>query len=355
MKRVALSLALLLFILSVTTVQSSEQPGRPISSYGIINNATHKFWWGPAVSNTAWGYNYWGNSFGEAQIEVLKRNGATAVRFMLDKYAWDLGSTANVLHIPYKDYIKQLVAWCKPELKVLLDLSRDSRTGNDWDTGTGKAEVIQNSALRTAWINWGKSVIAYCKPDAIGLMNEPRGDVSFNYYYDNFVIPSINAYRSVNPNIIVFVMSIPFHDLSGYATKPINDEKVVYQFHFYYNYPVSGSASQLAVNMANAYGEGRFVEARNYLTQYFNWEFSGLPKNRIAFGELGVYGRDWSTEPTDPNWQIFMEDAFDYAKENGLYGCFQYAVGRTYYCMLDPATGYTTLTPYGQTWADNSP
>jgi len=352
MKRVALSLALLLFILSVTTVQSLEPKDNTISSYGIVNSATHELWWGTSVSNTAWTYDL--SRIGNTQINIVKQCGATAIRIMLDKYAWD--NIAN-----YKDYVKQLVAWCKPELKVLLDLSRDT-SHPSWTDDYGwaaKKQIITTPTLRTAWINWGKAVISHCNPDAIGLMGEPGGGgetTTFDYYYDNFVIPSINAYRSVNPNIVVFVMGMPFWDLTGFVTRPIADSNAIYEYHFYYNYPVVGSASQLAINMANAYGEGRLTEAKNYLTQYFDWKFSGLPKSRINFGELGVYGHETGADyPTDPNWDALMKDTYYYIKQKQLQGLFQYGIGGTHYSMLDPSTSYTTLTPYGELWAQNCP
>jgi hypothetical protein len=357
MKRVALSLALLLFILSVTAVQSLDQNGDTISSYGIVNSTTHKLWWGAVVSDTAWAP--WGHIFNKTQIDILKQSGATAVRIMLDKKAWDTADTGNVLGVAYRDYIKQLVAWCKPELKVLLDLSLDT-SNPSWTDDYGmvaKKEIITTSALRTAWINWGKAVISYCNPDAIGIMNEPGGSgetTTFNYYYDNFVTPSINAYRSINPNIIVFVMGMPFWDLSGFITRPIADSNVIYEYHFYYNYPVVGSASQLQINMSNAYGEGRLTEAKNYLNQYLNWKFSGLPKARIYIGEVGVLGMTGAV-PSDPNWNAFMQDSYDYTKQQQLHGLVQYAIARTRYNMLDPSTSYTTLTPYGELWAQNCP
>jgi len=249
------------------------------------------------------------------------------------------------------------VAWCKPELKVLLDLARDSRT---WEGDFGwyaKKEIITTSTLRTAWINWGKAVISYCNPDAICIMAEPGGEgqtTTFDYYYDNFVIPSINAYRSINPNIIVFVMGMPFHDLSGFATRPINDDKVIYEFHFYYQYPIPYSASPLQINMSNAYATGNLMDANNYLIQYFDWKFSGLPKTRVNIAEIGVIMADGQTVPSTPNWDVFLIDSYDYAKQY-LAGMFQWGFTKGKEPMLDPSTSYTTFTPYGQLWAQNCP
>jgi hypothetical protein len=356
MKRIALLLALLLFFLSVTAIQSLEQNAGTISSYGIVNSGEHKLWWGAGVSDTAWAS--WGSFFGKTQIDILKQFGSTAVRILLDKKAWDTNDTGNVLGLPYPDYIKRLVAWCKPELKVLLDLTKDSATWIDDFGWAAKKEIITTSALRTAWINWGKAVISYCNPDAIGIMNEPGGQgqtTTFDYYYDNFVTPSINAYCSVNPNIIVFVMGMPFWDLSGFVTRPIADSKVIYQYHFYYNYPIDPSGtSQLYYNMSQAYGESRLAYAKSYLTQYLNWKFSGLPKTRINMAELGVMMTKGQTVPSKLNWDAFLIDSYDYAKQY-LAGSFQWGFTKAKELMLDPSTSYTTLTPYGQLWAQECP
>jgi len=357
MKRVALSLALLLFILSATTVQSLEPKDNTISSYGIVNSATHKLWWGVTVSDAAW--EPWGSYFCRTQIDLLKQSGATAIRIMLDKNAWYNRDVGNILGITFPDYIKQLVEWCKPEIKVLLDLTRDT-SNPSWITSPGwtaELEIITSSPLRTEWINWGKEVISYCKPDAIGIMNEPGGDgetTSFDYYYDNFVIPSINAYRSIDPNISIFVMGMPFYDLNGYVDRPINDDKVFYQYHFYYDYPPNPKASQLQKNLCNAYGEGRLSEARNYLNQFFDWKFTGLPKLRIHIAECGPKMTKGQTVPSIPNWDAFLIDTYDYAKQH-LNGLFQYGFTKGKYLMLYPSTSYSTFTPYGQLWAQNCP
>jgi hypothetical protein len=150
-------------------------------------------------------------------------------------------------------------------------------------------------------------------------------------------------------------MSMPFWDVGGFATRPIDDSNVIYEYHFYYDYPMDpDSTSQLCYDMSQAYGEGRLTEAKTFLTQYLNWKLSGLPKDRVNIGELGVLGMT-GVEPSDPNWDAFMQDAYDYIEQQQLAGLFQYAIARTRYNMFDPATDYTTYTPYGALWAQNCP
>jgi hypothetical protein len=341
----------LLLLLSVSIVQSQEQSKtESIQSYGevyyeTVSESSTELWWGAVVSDTAW--EICGSYFGKTQIDIMKESGATAVRIMLDKHAWDTRDNRNNLGIPYPDYIRLLVEWSKPELRVYLDLTRDSSM--EPFESAEKKQVIETPDLRTAWIEWGKEVISYCSPDAIGVMNEPHG-TSFEYYYDNFVSPSIEAYSSIDPNISIFVMSNPFHDIGAFVSRPINNNKVIYEFHIYYIYPVNPEeVSELQFNLMQAYGEGRLEEARDYLFEYLNWKFGTLPKDRINIAECGI----WNSSL--PNWKVFMQDLYDYAKEYQIHGLLQYAFSKGNYLMLDPSTSYTILTEYGQFWADNCP
>lgn len=350
---------IVLFSLLASAGVSLPQTTLSVPSNGIVNNSVinppSNQWWGAVVSDTAW--QPWGYSFKDTQINIMKQSGATAVRIMLDRQAWITNDTSNVLHTSYRDYIKQLVQWAKPELRVLLDLTRDTSWGSsEWEA---KTQIITNETLRSGWISWGKEVISHCQPDAIGLMNEPGGGgamTTFDYYYDNFVIPSINAYRIVDPNIRIYVMGMGFWDLIGFASRPLNDSGVYYEYHIYYDYPVDPNvASPRYYQMSQAYGEGRLAEARDYLWQYLDWKFGSIPKSKIAIAESGVIMLRDETVPSKPNWNYFMKDLYDYAKQKGMLGLYQYAFGRHYYQMLDPSTQYTTLTPYGQLWAQNCP
>ena len=327
-KRNALLLALLFVGLLVASVQSLEQTENIIASYGAINVPANN-WWGVVVSDTAW--KRWGSYFGETQIDILKQSRATGVRIMLDKHPWETGDTQNVLGIPYKDYIKQLVDWCKPDMKVYLCLTRDSTTGSFGYFE--KYQVITTSDLSEAWIDWGKEVIAYCQPNAIGIMNEPASkdyDPGMDYYINNFVIPSIQAYRSIDQNIIVFVTATPTWHVQLFEDYPINDEKVIYEYHTY-----------------------NFFTSRQIAFDYLDWKTGSLPKHRFIIGEFGLEMYTDEKEPRYENWRDSQKYVYDYVKENDLLGCFQYGFTKSHYIMLDPDTHHTTWTPYGQWWVDN--
>ena len=372
LKWFSIALSLLFFVLFITPAESLPQNVFTIPSNGIVIDGikarANEMLWGAVVSNTAWGsidssssYRY-GSYFSKTQINLMHQNGATALRIMLDKAPWDANDVKNIYSVPYKDYIKQLVTEShNAGIKVILDLTRDSSMGEDFDTGTAKAQVITTPSLRTAWINWGEEVVSYCKPDAIGIMNEPRGDVSFDYYYNSFLTPSINAYRSVDSDVNIVVMSMPFYSVENFAKKPIDDAKVLYEFHIYYYCPMSNSGEYYKM-ACEAYGTGKLSEAKNCLFKYFDAKFSGIPTNRIIFGEFGPYEFTDATwvnglpdETRTPNWDAFLQDVYNYAQDRELNGAFQYSIGFSQYLMLDPRTDYTTFTPYGAVWAHHQP
>jgi hypothetical protein len=305
--------------------------------------------WGVVVSDTAW--NPWGSYFAEEQIGVLKELGSAVVRIMLDKKAWDDNDMSNVLGTHYPNYIKALVDLCKPELKVVLDLTLDSSMGNF--SAAERLEVIMTPELRSEWISWGKTVIAYCRPDAIGLMSEPpKGLIDFDHYYDDFVIPSMLAYRSVDPNITMFVMSKPHYDLAGFFDRPLDDPNTLYEYHIYYD-PSSPHYEPREWELA--YVNGDLQDARSLLYNWLDETFGPLPKARIIIGECGVRMEGDETIPSLPNWDIFLRDLYAYVKRNHLLGLIQYGFTKQNYLMLDPQTGYTALTEYGEFFAEHCP
>jgi hypothetical protein len=81
---------------------------------------------------------------------------------------------------------------------------------------------------------------------------------------------------------------------------------------------------------------------------------TGLTWNKVWIDEFGVYDyRDWTSPglPTEANWQQFLKDFYEFCKTHTDAAC-QYQVGNKYYEILNPATQYTTYTPYGQAWND---
>jgi hypothetical protein len=395
-KLFTVTLTLLLFLLYVTPVESLQQNKNVISSYGKVNSATipvagesRFLWWGVVSGSTAWGADF----VQQPQIKAAGDMGATSIRIMLNKYDWDNNIVFSGQQ--YKVYIKQLVQAAHNEgMKVLLDLCRDSTDGEDFDTSSSKKVKVINNPSN--WINWGKEVISYCKPDAIGIMNEPRGTgITFDHYYTNFVMPSITAYKN-EATIVgisdfkVFVMSFPFYDphlFTGAYT--ITDSDVIIDFHCYYN-PVSAMDAlfspvqpprnggvDLFDNMCTAFYNGDVARGTSMLHNYLDWQLTGLNLSKVNLAEVGVfrireYDPDnnpatsnypsylWTSDPSAQNsdwylgWQDFMTALYDYVKSKEMHGLHQYQLAGNIYTTLD-GSDFTTFTPYGQVWAENVP
>ena len=383
----AIPLTLLIFFLSVTPVESLQQSINAMSFHGKVASLTDDVnnaslpgpWWGVVAGSTAWGDDTpggeygWGNVIGKPQIDTVANAGATSIRIMLDKYAWDTNNTQNTMHKPYKDYVRTLVQIChNAHMKALLDLCRDSGTswGDDFDI-YGKDEVITNAVKRADWMSWGDEVIAYCEPDAIGIMNEPRGGgTTFDYYYANFVLPSITAYQATAVGVgisdfKIFVMGYPFYDphlFTGAYT--ITDKNVIIDYHCYFNpsscfSPSISGGSPLFDSMCAAFYNGDVTEGTKMLQEYLDGQLVGLDLSRVNLAEVGVFrtkGHYWSNDPSTEylGWQGFMKALYDYVKNNGLQGLHQYQLAGSIYTMLD-GSDYTIFTPYGKVWVDNVP
>jgi hypothetical protein len=396
MKRSAIPLTLLLFFLFVAQVQSMQQTMTIVPSHGKLNSATNEvedesraLWWGVVSGSTCWHASF----VEQPQIQLIARAGATSIRIMLDKYDWDKNNIFSGK--PYKDYIKLLVQSGHNEgIKVLLDMCRDSTNGEDFDTSrTKKVEVINSPS---DWIRWGTEIISYCKPDAIGIMNEPRGDdMTFDHYYKNFVLPSIATYKasaeaSGISDFKIFVMGFPFSDphlfTGAYA---IPDEDVIIDYHCYYApvaamdslfspvQPPRSVGTTLFDNMCTAFYNGDVTGGTNMLYDYLDWQLTGLNLSQVNLAEVGVFRLteyDPDNDPTTPNypsylwtgdpsaqnpawyrgWQDFMNAIYDYAVVRALHGLHQYQLAGNIYTILS-GSDCTTLTPYGQVWKDGLP
>jgi len=260
---------------------------------------------------------------------------------MLDKGGWVNNDTSNVLGIYYKDYIKQLCEWCSPQIKVLLDLAMD---GADFGSAR-KIQMMRTPSLRSAWIEFGRDVISHCHPDAILILDEPcvQSDIDEGFIteeqYRLFVNESIEAYRSVDPDITVFVFGIPFKYLSVFHDNPLPYENVVYVLNFpYYSGPGTG--------WRDYYYNGQLGEGLTDLYENLDWKF-GVMKGRDSFC-LTAGVREYQPN----NWDALMLDVYEYCKTNDIY-FFQFAFSKWKWSML--MEDHTQFNDVGQLWAENVP
>lgn len=350
LKIIALSFVLLTLILPLSLAQSQMQITETISSYGrvsydvLINNMSNELWWGSVVSDTSWG----GGSFFDADyINLFAENGATAFRVMLCKDYWDSGSP----YLPgneYRNYITNLVqSMHDVNVKCYIDLTLD---GLDF-IESEKAQMIVNTP--DSWINWGKDVISTVHPDAISLMNEPSGTTMDQWL--NFASNSILAYRDIDPDLTIFVSSMPYYSVEKPEFKDFMlsyDDKVIMEFHLYYRSDALTFDSSVE-NAWYSYSIGDFVEGKNQFYDYLNAKFAGFPKNRINLAEIGVANpaeNPWIPNgyPTQANWELVMRDFYDYANNEGLHGLFQFNIGYKYALT---SSSQALFTPYGEVFA----
>ena len=317
--------------------------------------------YGYVVSATAWAG---GSMFGYEQIDKLSTY-SNHVRIMLNKTDWDNNTTINALNVPYPEYIRLITQYLKQKgLQVQLDLTR-MITPNDFDY-LDKWAVIQNPQ---DWIDWGKQVVQTTQLDSINLMNEPKtpswsnieaSQLEAQFYMDNFVKPSIAAYRAIKPNLRIIVSSAPFFRPSW--IKPIIDEysNVYVSLHTYY---ISGDATLYNRGYNEATTPEQLDVAKQELFNYLDgriqgtfWEDpKGLPLDRAYFDEYGVYRvPQWvNNAPVSPNWQQFMKDCVEWAVTRNVATIDLYSLGQVHYKILYDEN-YTVFTPYGEEWKANT-
>jgi hypothetical protein len=310
-------------------------------------------WVGAVSGGTGWGYT---QLLTDSMIDLAAGKGASSIRIMLDKYNWNNADQV------YKNYIVARIQHCHVKgLKVLVDLTYDLGTSDGNNQYLYNYKVIADSALAAAWISWGKDVIASCKPDAIGVMNEPRegGGVTWNDYYA-FAVQSITAYKAAAASVgvldfKVFVQGYPFSSTFKFAGTPITlDTAVVFESHLYYN-PFITSGHVAYLNACADFYAGRIVDGTGWLHNYMDYKIAGLPLDRVNFGEIGVFNdasHPWNTDPSAYfHWQDWMKAVYENVVVKGMLGYHQYSLsGWSMYVMVDAST--VQFTPYGQFWAD---
>jgi cell division septation protein DedD len=109
--------------------------------------------------------------------------------------------------------------------------------------------IFDVGSAQDDWIsNWG-NIITALQPDAISVMNEPSLNGTYDVeptseefqVYRNLIENCVNAWRAIDPNLIIVVENFPFNQyfdqtLYGFGATPVNHTGIVYSRHFYYSY-----------------------------------------------------------------------------------------------------------------------
>ncbi|MFX1362974.1 MAG: hypothetical protein ACFE7A_05940 [Promethearchaeota archaeon] len=343
----------LLLILSIPSGVSLQI--NSISSQGIINYTGDEPWWGVCIGDTFW--PPCGSYFTDTQIDMIRNANGTCIRLLIEYKAWDENLTDNILGISYRDYLKQLVEWCHPDIKVFTELTNDANYEN-WNAET-KVEIIRDDAKRQKWIAWGVEVVEYCNPDGIGLMDEPCGAGSMDSlnftpeeYRTTFVVPFIEALRTVDSDVKIFVQGNPWHyfdmffpegeehgGITGAGLLPYDNVVYLMSYPYY-----SGND----VGWESLYYGGDLAAARNALHRMLDGKVGGIVSQG---GEIHLTASVYRADL--PNWTAFLKDTYDWMKDNNI-GFTQYGLTKgTNWRLVE--SNYVEWNNIGQFWAENVP
>jgi hypothetical protein len=239
-----------------------------------------------------------------------------------------------------------------------------------WENMHARAIFNTNGAGDT-WIATWSQIISALQPEIVGIMNEPGrisdaseypGVTQAQYYtaYRQFVIRAINAYKAIKPDLIIAACSLPFYDFTAVVANPIPGVDF-YEFHDYYaldnKYPPAYELGQ------RAYWDGNLAQAKTL--QYERWLYSDVHLQAMFNAGLPVVMSESGANNLNPNYLIFMQDWYDFAKT------YNVGILQCQFRAWDPLKGYyesgiletdnpgsakdtwTRLNALGQLWARN--
>ncbi len=219
--------------------------------------------------------------------------------------------------------------------------------------------IINNvGTAQSDWINsWG-SKIAKLQPYGIMIMNEPSNGGTYKTAsssafaaYRQFCINAINAWRQIDPDLVIIVNNYPFNDVFdstsyGFAANPLPFSNILYGRHIYYVYDNSYPPSYLPDQ--RAYWTGNLVQGKQLLADLLERESSAL----IAKGQKVIWD-EWGANVNAPNAKAYVQDFISICRSKGI-GCLYYdLVPSTYSPSGILNADYKTLNSVGQAWANS--
>jgi hypothetical protein len=295
----------------------------------------------------------------ETLVSLAKNSGCRVFRFQMYGDWWTNNITGWMTGEKYQAKVTQIRQWCKTYgIMFWLDCTCDVYDPSE-GYGTHYANVMSNTnGAGDAWISVWSQIVSVLQPDIVGVMNEPTsGDYAS---YKTFVTRSMNAYRAIKSDLKFAVCSLPFYDLTAVASSPIAGVDF-YEFHDYYSfdntYPPAYETGQ------RAYWDGNLAQAKTLQAQ--RWLGSDVHLQMMIDAGLPVVMSEMGTHNLNPNYLVFMQDLFDFAKAHN-FGVIEHE-----FRAWDPVLGYyeagilnsdnvgsgsaswTTLNALGQVWAEN--
>lgn len=260
--------------------------------------------------------------------------------------------------VTFRSRMQEMTQWAsKRGIKIII------MTGG-WDSWSPEpsweqfqADIIMNKDnMGDRWINgWGE-VIASLQPYAIDVMNEPMWIYGTTYQntitqeqffeaYRQFCMKTIDTWRTIKSDLVCIVNGCPFWDLKPIAANPIPRPNLIYAVHYYYACEGTISDTDTAAN--KAYYEGRLSEARILLENFLLYD-EGIKALKDA--DLQVLMEETGTCIEAPNWNVFMQDMYDF--------CAAYNIGVVHHALVPypkcpPGIlneDWITLNDLGQLW-----
>jgi hypothetical protein len=300
-----------------------------------------------------------------SDVASMKNSGANTLKAFLYLDYWNSNGLSHVDgKTTYQAGYIQMAQWVHTNgMKFWMECF-----SSNWNPPEGwyqmKANVILNyNGMGDQWINGFGQIIQTLHPDVVDVMNEPPyfaigttyasqyTNAQFFQAYEQFVLRAIDAWRAIDPNLVISVAPMPFWDFSSMAANPISRSNIIYDYHF--SYCGDNIAPAPSAPDQYAYWTGQLSTAKSTLyTDFLSWSGIQLMLNKglsIEFGETG-------TNLANPNAQQFMQDVYDFGDTYNI-GIIQDTY-RPYNPISTAGMGilnsdYHTLNWMGQLWATN--
>jgi hypothetical protein len=303
--------------------------------------------------------------FSASDAASMKNSGANTLKSFLYLDWWNSNTISHVDgKTTYQAGNIQIAQWTHANgMKLWMEcFSANPNPPEGWYQM--KANVILNyNGMGDQWINGFGQIIRTLHPDVVDVMNEPPNfaigtsyasqytNAQFFQAYEQFVLRAIDAWRAIDPNLVISVAPMPFWDFNSMAANPIQRSNIIYDYHF--SYCGDNIAPPPSAPDQYAYWMGQLSTAKSTLyLDFLSWSGIQLMLNKgltVEFGETG-------TNLANPNAQQFMQDVYDF--------CYTYNIGiiQDIYRAYNPSsTGgmgilnsdYHTLNWMGQLWATN--
>lgn len=296
----------------------------------------------------------------EAQIDVVARSGANAFAFLMDQGWYTQGTTSY--DALYVEAVKRVVSICRQRgLKILIcaydGLPDNFTTETRWQK-YGKIIAYEN--MTQQWIAGWSPIIDELQPDAFSILYQAPDatflgceNINLNYArYKVFAQECIDAYRSKKDDLIIYMTSMPFHNMAAVAADPIDRPNIFYYYLLY------GQLSSDPRQYGHSYNIGNLTLAKTQLYQYVSDRSVGqaLAANlSVAVVTCAEYrvNNTGATNSGFNNVDTFLDGMYQLCRDYKIESIFQGGFNSEDFenGMWDPTL--TTLNLVGKAWLKN--